>query len=68
MLKKKTSNQAMIVLLLGLISCLGIVIIQFLNILPASAKNCTYQGKQYPPGTQRGPYICASDGTWQPKK
>ena len=26
---------------------------------------CSYNGRQYPTGSQVGPYVCQSDGTWQ---
>ena len=27
--------------------------------------DCVYNGRQYPTGSQVGPYVCQPDGTWQ---
>ena len=28
-------------------------------------KCCPYEGRKYPIGFERGPYICRADGTWE---
>lgn len=49
------------------IGFLAFVIAQLLSVPPAKAEGCTYEGKPYKTGEIRGPYVCAPDGTWQPK-
>jgi len=49
------------------IGFLAFVTAQLLIAAPAKAEGCTYEGKEYKTGTIRGPYVCAPDGTWQPK-
>jgi hypothetical protein len=50
------------------IGFLGFLVIQLLMVVPAQAKDCVLDRKFYPPGTIKGPYVCAPNGTWQPKK
>jgi len=50
------------------IGFLGFLVIQLLMVFPAQARDCVLDGKFYPPGTIKGPYVCAPNGTWQPKK
>jgi len=68
MLKPRTSKQAKSAFFLLSIYSLVVIITQILSALPASAKDCEYEGRTYKPGEVRSPYVCMPDGTWSPNK
>jgi hypothetical protein len=68
MLNRLPLKQVKSAWLLLSIYSLVIVVVQLLSALPASAKDCVYEGRTYSPGTVRGPYVCMPDGTWSPNK
>lgn len=41
----------------------AVIVAQTCN--PRTQTCCEYEGRFYPVGTQRGPYVCRADGQWR---